>query len=330
MSRAEVATLLSYLLIVLAMAVEAFYSGNETGFYCVNRLRLMVRAEQEGSAARALMRLTQRPQLAISTMLIGTNVGVYTATVLVTNKLRMLGLGQRADLYSSLILPPILLVFAEIMPKSTFQHHADYLMYRTAWPLRISMLLLYPFSVFLRAVSRIPQLLLAERVRPRAPALTRDTFQFYLSESAARGVLSTYQRTMAENILRLRSVRVDATMTPLSEAVMISLEGDRAELTRLFKEHRYSRLPVYRGERDNIVGMVNVLDVASQRGEPAVEDLLREVVELPRETSVADALRQLRRAQQQFAVVTGEAGRAVGIVTVKDLVEEIVGELEAW
>ncbi len=116
-----------------------------------------------------------------------------------------LGLGMRADFWSSIILPPIFLICADMTPKSLFQHHADRLMYRTVWPLRVSEALFTPLSFFLRSVSRLPQFLLRHRIVPRTAAVTSDAFRFYLSEGAAHGALTTFQRTMAENILRLKS-----------------------------------------------------------------------------------------------------------------------------
>jgi len=321
--------MLDYLLILAAVLVAGFHSGNETGFYCMNRLRLRLKAERGDRAARALQRLVSRPQLLISTVLVGTNLGIYVATVLCTQKLRELAPGIRADFWSSIILPPIFLICADMTPKSLFQHHADSLMYRTVWPLRVSEVTFYPLSSFLRWVSRLPQLLLRRRIVQGTAAVTSDAFRFYLSEGAAHGALSSYQRTMAENILRLKSVSVEETMTPLADTVMISEEDTAEELERVLRAHRYSRLPVWRGSREHIVGVINVLDVASSR-RADVRSLMREACTVPAGSSVSDVLALLRGVKQQFAVVTDAEGRALGIVTAKDLVEEIVGELEAW
>ena len=111
---------------------ESFFSGSETGFYCVNRLRLRFRLLSGWPGAKALQRLNSAPRLAVSTMLIGTNLSVYLATALCAKWLIDLGVGQRADLYGSMIMAPVLLIFAEIIPKSLFQRRADALMYRTA------------------------------------------------------------------------------------------------------------------------------------------------------------------------------------------------------
>jgi putative hemolysin len=321
--------MLDYVLIAAAVCVAAYYSGFETGFYCINRLRLRLRAEQGERSAHALQRLVSRPQILISTALVGTNAGIYLATVLSTQKLRQMGLGMKAELWGGLILPPIFLIWADMIPKSLYQYHADYLMYKTLWPLRVSEIVLYPFSAFLRWISRLPQVLLRRRIAPRGGPVTSDAFLFYLSEGAARGALTSFQRAMAQNILRLKSVPVGATMTPLEKAIMISEEASREELEEVLRAHRYSRMPVWRGSRDRIVGAINVLDVASAE-RPQVRSLVRSVPALRPDTSVADALSLMRREKQQFAVVTDEGGRARGIVTAKDLVEEIVGELEAW
>jgi CBS domain containing-hemolysin-like protein len=263
-------------------------------------------------------------------MLVGTNIGLYVATVVCTEKLRHTRLAPGADLYSSLIMPPILLIFAEIIPKSLFQHHADQLMYRVAWPLRVSEWIFYPLSVLLRWVSGLPQALLGKGSGFRRPAVTPATFRFYLTQGAAHGVLSPYQRRMAENILRLRSMDVTSALTPLEEVAMVAEDASAEELRALLAGHRYSRVPVYRGQRDNIMGVINVIDLAESGASGRPADLQRDVLDLPRETSVAEALSLFRREKQQFGVVTDGEGRAVGVITVKDLVEEIVGELEAW
>jgi len=320
-----------YLLIAAAALFAGFHSGSETGTYCVNRLRLRLRAEQGHSAARALLNFTRRSRLAISTLLIGTNVGVYVATVLSTGKLNQLLAGVHAELYSSIILPPILLVFCDIMPKSFFQHHADVLMYRAIWPLRVSQTVFYPVALLLRWVGGLPHLLLGKSGAPLRPAFTRESFRFHLTEGAAHGVLSGFQRTVAENILRLRSLDVAQVMTPLADAVMVPETASHSDLLKAFGAHRYSRIPVYREGRERVVGVINVIDVASiEREPPPTAELAREVLSLRKGTSVADALWALRQARQQFAVVTDAQGGALGIATVKDLVEEIVGELEAW
>ncbi len=317
-------------LLVGAVLMSAFYSGSETGFYCLNRLRVWVQAERGGRVARVLRTFIRHPGATISTILVGNNIANYAATVLCTEQLRHTALGHRPDFYSSLILPPVLLIFAEVIPKSLFQHHADRLMYGAVWPLRVSSWVFYPAAWLLRMVSRIPHLLASGRAESRPSIVSVDSFRFYLTQGAAHGVLSSYQRSMAENILRLGSTPVSAALTPLDRVVMVSHDASFEELRDVLGGHRYSRVPVWRSSRQQIVGVVNVIDVASAEGESSASELMREVLLLEEHTSVAEALGRLRRAKQQFAVVLDADDRAVGVITVKDLVEEIVGELEAW
>ena len=168
--------MLEYALIALFIGCESFFSGSETGFYCVNRVRLRYRLARGWPGAAALRKLTSQPQLAITTMLIGTNVSVYLATVLCAQKLHRIGLAGRADLYSILIMPPLLLVFAEIVPKSLFHRHADNLMYKTAWPLNIAKLAFYPLVVIVRWLSEAMRSVTGRQGSTAADIFTTEKF----------------------------------------------------------------------------------------------------------------------------------------------------------
>lgn len=322
--------MVNYLLMALFIVLSAFFSGSEMGVYCVNRVRLRWRQEHGWPGADRLRRLISRPRVAINTILVGNNIANYLATVLCATQLAAIGLAGGADLYSSLIMPPVLLVFAEIMPKSLYQRRADTLMYRTAPLLLCAKVLFYPVLVLLQGVWKAVRTLLGVGRGHPEEQFTDEKFRFYLSEGAALGVLSDYQRAMAENILRVKSLGLEAALVPLQEVVMLPRGASYGEVKDVLGRHRFSRIPVYEGSRENVVGLVNVLDVLSAEGRPDASRLSRRIIRLDRDVSVGEALFALQKARQQMAVVTGEGGEASGIVTVKDLVEEIVGELRAW
>ena len=323
--------MIEYAIFVLLIALEGLFSGSETGFYCLNRLRLRFRLTHGWRGAAQVQRLNHRPQLAISTMLIGTNISVYLATVLCAQKLREFGVVERTDFYSSLIMPPLLLIFAEIIPKTLFQRHADSLMYRTAWVLNVFKALFFPLLVVLRGMLALLRLAAGRRSFQAGDVVTAEKLRFFMSEGTALGVLSEYQQAMADNILRVKSLGVRTAMVPLEQVVMVGEDASLQELKQTLRDHRFSRLPVYGGERESITGAVNVIDVLSAgEGVGSVQALTRDVMRLDATVSVAEALYALQRARGQMAVIVGEGGEAEGIVTVKDLVEEIVGELRAW
>jgi putative hemolysin len=318
-------------LMVVSIVGSGFFSGTETGLYCLSRLRLRLKAERGGSSARLLHWLAANPKWLISTMLVGTNLGVYVATILCTQWLFEAGLAGRADFYAGLIMPPILLVFAEMIPKFLMQQRADSAMYPATWPLAAAQFAFLPLSLLLRGVSALPHLLFGRTVSARPPALTDTSFRHYFREGVEHGVLSGFQRRAAMNIMRLRSVAVAEAMTPLDQVIMIAEDASGEELLGLFGRHRYSRIPVHGRRRESVIGVINVIDVASvEGGSLHMRALAREPLRLQRGASVADALRAMRHSRQPLAIVTDEQGAALGIVTVKDLVEEIVGELEAW
>lgn len=320
-----------FALIVAAILFAAFYCGAETGIYCLNRLRLRLRAERGEPAARRLLWFVARPRWAITTMLVGTNVGLYAATILCAGLIHRTRWGPYADLCSSLIMPPVLLVFAELIPKSIFQHHADMLMYRVVWPLTASRVAFYPFSALLRAISGGLSYLLGAGTPPRAGLLTPETFRFYLTESAQQGVLTGFQQAMIENILRLKSQPVTAVMTSIEGVIMVPEDAPLRAIQDTFRAHPFSRIPIYSGARDHIVGVATIVDLARLESPVIIAaDLARGVLVVRKGTSVADALWALRQARQQLAAVTDDTGRALGIVTQKDLVEEIVGGLKEW
>lgn len=320
-----------YAVIVLSVALAGFFSGSETGFYCVNRIRLRFRIEGGWPGARALERLSADPLMAVASMLVGTNVGVYLATVMCAAKLRgMPALAPRADLYASLIMPPILLLFAEIVPKSIFQRRADTLMYRAAPLLNTARRVFSPLLFVLGWLGGVMRRLGSRWGARHGEGLSEEKFRFFLSEGAALGMVSPYQQVMADNLLRIRSLKLDSAMVPLEGVVMIQEGAPLDELKSVLGKHRFSRIPLYGGQRSNIVGIVNVIDLlAVAKERPPLSEITRAPLSLDARLGVMDALYALQRARQQMAVVvSGE--QAVGIVTVKDLVEEIVGELKDW
>jgi len=327
--RSEV--IIEYVLIAAFIALAGFYSGSETGFYCLNRVRLRFGVEEGRRGAALLLRLSASPQAAISAMVLGTNLGVYLATALCTHNLQQLGAARWADLYSTLLMTPLLLVFAEIIPKSLYQRRANTLMCKTAWPLALTEVAFRPVSSFLRWLSSLPQRIFPSGWASRSGRFTFERFHFLLSEGTQQGILSPYQKAMAENILGLKSRSIIHAMVPLSGVTMICRSAGVEELMELMARHRFSRIPVCSEDGSSIVGIINILDVVCNASKgAAISDLARAPHYLGAEMSVAEALYGLRGARRQMGIVLDGSGNPMGIVTIKDLVEEIVGELRAW
>jgi magnesium and cobalt exporter, CNNM family len=316
--------------ILLCILLAALFSGSETAFYGFSRLGLRLRRDREEPGARMLAAFAAHSRPAISTMLVGTNLGVYLATALCTQMLYESYAG-RAQFYAGLLLPPILFVLADMLPKTVAHGHPDAVMYRTVWLLWPARIIFYPVTLLLRGVSALPHLVFGHDGSSRPAALTRESLQRCLRKGSDEGVLSHFQRNVAMNILHLRTVRVQDVMTPLADVAGLARDASGQAVRDTLRRHAHSRLLVFGDAPEEIVGIVHVIDVATAEDAPSsAAEMLRPVEFVAPDLSVPDALRSLRHARQSLCVVAGEDGRARGIVTIKDLVEEIVGELDVW
>ncbi len=319
---------------IVALALSAFFSGTETGIYCLNRVRLNVRNAREHPGARRLTSLMQRPRELVITTLVGANVAEYTATVCVTALLLHVAAARNlAEIYATAILTPLILVFGGVIPKDWFQRQADRLMYPLALPLTWCWCAVRWIGL-MWVLDRLTQYLI-RRIDPsgvtaETDLLPRARVRRLLSEGAASGGLSTFQRDTLERVMDISRVRVGNVMVPRRRAAIVSIDIPRSDLLRIARMAHFSRLPVYRDDPRRIVGIVNVYDVLTDEEEKPIADYVQEITALHAAETVPAALLKLQKARQVMAIVTDRAGNCLGLFTMKDLVEEIVGDLEAW
>jgi CBS domain containing-hemolysin-like protein len=318
---------------VVAVALSAFFSGTETGTYCLNRVRLRVRADQNEARARRLATLLERPQDLVITTLLGTNVADYLATVCVTALLLRAVSGELAEVYATAILTPVVLVFGGVIPKDWFQRESDRLMYWLALPLTWCRQVAY-WSGLLSVLGRLTQDLIRRidplRVGVQEDLLPRARVRRLLSEGAASGGLSVFQRDTLERVMNIAQVRVARVMVPRQRAATVPIDIAREDLLRIARMAHFSRLPVYADDPRKIVGIVNVYHVLTDEEEQPVAAYVREATYLHVTDTVPAALLKMQQARQVMAIVTDSTDNCVGVLTMKDLVEEIVGELGAW
>jgi CBS domain containing-hemolysin-like protein len=316
------------------VVLSALASGIETGSYCLNRVRLRVRADQGQPAARRLATLVKRQEDVILTTLLGTTLADYICTACITALLMdaMVTPGH-AQFWTVLLVTPLLLVFGGMIPKDWFRREADRLMYALALPLvwGVRAARATGFLWLMRRLTRA----LAARIHPSRPSdeahtLPRASVLRLLHEGAALGGLSRFQRDLIDRVMNLSNLRVAGVMIPRPRVAAVSQHIRREDFLRVARMAHFSRMPVYRGDPRNVVGIVSVFDVLSDRQVRPVVEYVRPHLGLPAHTSVAAALLTLQRRRETMAVVEDRGGQCIGILTLKDLVEEIVGDLEAW
>ncbi len=318
---------------LLAIAASALFSGIEMGVYCLDRVRLEVRAEAGDRRARVLSRLMRRPDELVTTALLGTNLADYFASVtLAALLIRFAVPAARTELYTTVVLTPLILVFGGVLPKDWFRRQSSRLMLALAIPLlwwrRVAAVtgLLWLLRWCGRSLIRLldPGRAEAGDVVPRVGTLR------LLTEGAARGGLSAFQRAVIERVLHVSRVRVSQIMVPRPRTVHVPVTIARDDLLRIARMAHFSRLPVYEGDPRHVIGIVNVYDVLMDEQPRPIRAYIRPAVTVGPETTVPTALVRLQQARQVIAVVVNRKGEYLGLFTMKDLVEEIVGELEVW
>lgn len=319
---------------IAALAASAFFSGTETGVYCLNHVRLNVLAGYGRAPAKRLLALMKRPQDLVITTLMGTNCADYLATVCITALLlRAAETRDLAQVYATAILTPLVLVFGGVIPKDWFQRESDTLMPHAARPLEWC-LRAARWTGLVRALNAITQLLIRAIDPLHAEAnqelLPRLQMHRLLREGAASGGLSAYQRETLDRVMEISRVRLADVMVPYKRAAMVPIDIPRDDLLRIARMSHFSRLPIYRGDQQNVVGVVNVYRVLMDSEERQIAEYIQPAEFLPVSETVPAALLKLQKARQVIGIVTNRAGDCLGLVTIKDLVEEIVGDLEDW
>lgn len=329
----ETGTLLWAGVALLGIALSALFSGLETGSYCINRVRLAVRAEAAEPApdfrARLLRNEIEKPERLLSTLLIGNNIANYLGSIGIAAVLTRAGYGDWAIvIINAALLTPLLFVFGETLPKDLFRARPDRLTVALA-PLLVAIrwiltaLLILPLVRLIGAAAA--RFVGAEAGEALGGA--RAKVAALLKEGARHGVLTESQTTLVDRALTLRETRVRDEMTPWRDAAIIGADWTRERIRRQLARRIASRYPVL-NRRGDVLGVVDALDIWLE-SDRSIRDLTRPAVDLAPDISVRAALITLRTAGEKIAVVR-EKGRPIGVVTFKDLMDPITGELDAW
>ena len=315
------------LLIVLLM-LSAFFSGSETALMSLNRYQLRHKARQGHSGARLAENLLKRPDRLIGLILLGNNLVNFSAASLVAVIAFEIG-GQPAVALGTLILTLAVLIFSEAAPKTLAAMHPERLAFPAAMIYYPLLKITYPIVWLTNAASNGVLFLLGVRENSSdLQSLTREELRTVVHEAGAR--ISSRYREMLLNILDLEQVTVDDVMVPHNEIVGINLDSNSAEIELLISTSQHTQLPVYRDNIDQVVGILHLRKLANLAQQDLTRDnllrLLSEPYFVPEGTPLSRQLVQFQRRGERTALVVDEYGDIQGIVTLEDILEEIVGE----
>jgi len=315
-------------LLAILLVLSAFFSGSETALMSLNRYQLRHKAREGHRGAKLAEQLLQRPDRLIGLILLGNNLVNFSAASLVAIIALKIG-GQPAVALGTLILTLVVLVFSEAAPKTLAALHPE----RVAFPAAIIyyplLKITYPIVWLTNIASNgVLYLLGVRNSDARSNALTREELRTVVHEAGGR--ISNRYRQMLISILDLEKVTVDDVMVPHNEIVGIDLDDDPEEIEQFISQCKHTRLPVYRDNIDKVVGILHMRRLANI-AQPSFDrdgfvELLEEPYFVPEGTPLSTQLVQFQRRRQRIALIVDEYGDIQGIVTLEDILEEIVGE----
>jgi len=320
---------ISTLIICLCLIFEAFFSGSEIAFISVNRFKLKHKAQSGSTGAQEAERLLEHPEKIFAATSVGTNIAVVTGTAVCTSLLAGI-YGERGDFYATLIMAPIILLFGEIIPKSIFHAAADALSPKIARPLKWGMSLLFPVVAALVWIVNFLLKAVSGGDFKKTGLVTRDDLLHWLKEGGRNSELEEEERKMIQNVFRLSEIPVEKCMVPLFHAVALEENSTVRQTLKFLEESQYtfSRIPVFQNRIFNITGILNTFDLLGcKKSDQSIKTLLRPAYFIPKTKLIDDLLRELQHMNTHMTIVLDEYGGAIGIVTIEDLLEEIVGEI---
>ncbi len=314
--------LMFYLLAGICLVSSFFFSGSETGVLTADTIMLHHKVRKGSRGATRVLRLLERKDLILATMLVGNNLVNISISALTTNYLNQ-QFGSHAPLLAIFIVTPVILLFGEILPKALYLTHGNSLLLATHWLITFLTIIFRPLTEVAMIVPRV----LAPVNSRRDNDLTREDLQVLVRTGTLARDVSKDERVMIGRLLEMKDRRVVKAMMPIGEVVMIPDTAKIRDAHRVIRIHGISRLPVYRDRSDSIVGILLVTDLLTSTDplEP-VTRYLRKPYFVPEQKVIFQMLEESYR-EQEIAIVIDEYGLATGIITMEDMVEEIMGDI---
>jgi CBS domain containing-hemolysin-like protein len=311
------------LLIIIFLVMTGFFAGSETAFLSFDSYMVEVWRKHKKPGYKIVRRFMERPERYITVTLVGTNICNIAYSSIATIYLLDKGLSNGAVL---VLLPFVMLVVGEIIPKALFLQMANRIVLRISQILAVFQVLLFPFirvmQWFVVQISRM----LGIKVQREASFFTVPDLKALIHEAEAIGVVDKGKRELIQRVLTLQETRVRDIMTPRTEIVAVEVGDEVSEVRRVISESGYSRLPVYEKDLDHVLGVIRAKDFFESTKTLAERYHLIRVV--PESVSIFSLLREMRRGGNDFAMVVDEHGGTAGLVTLEDILEELVGSIE--
>lgn len=314
--------------IVVLIFLSGFFSSTETAFSSLNRIRLKNLVTTEKKKYSKVYFLSEHFDALISTILIGNNIVNITASTLATMMFAALIVNQNvAGIVSTAVITVVVLIFGEVMPKSLAKRSPEYFARVTAPFILALYYVLFPLVWLMGLFQKLLGKIFKKKGNEN---ITDEELITYVDEAQTEGGLDEYEGDLIRSAIEFDSMTVKDVFTPRVDVEAVAIDDSMANIMKVFKESGYSRLPVYKDNIDTIVGVVNLKDFYEAYIDGVTKFskvVAKNVIYVPDSMKISDVLRKLQIAKMHLAIVADEFGGTMGIVTLEDILEQLVGEI---
>lgn len=320
-------------LIIFSIALTAFFASSEMAFTAVNRIKLKDLVDSMNVRAIEISRFLEEGRY-LGVTLVGTNIAIVVASALTTRLFAdIFGSGSHmAPLLSTIILVPVTLIFAEIVPKIISRQFSMSVALASILPLKVFYKIFYPIIITVERIAFFILRPVSGKKEHWDAKVTKKDLKHMLELGHETGEVEMDEMELIHKVLDFGSINVEKIMVPIYRVSSIASDDNEANLRRLVSLTGYSRIPAYGGNKHNIVGILNIYDflfkIDGGEGHSKLTDHIREAVFINRTDGLDIALARLRHKKQPMGIVVGEDDKVVGIVTIEDILEELVGDIE--
>lgn len=315
------------IILIILLMLSAFFSSAETALTTVNRIRIRSLADDGSKRAKTVLKITDNSGKMLSAILIGNNI-VNVAAASITTSLAY-SLGGSAVAIANAVITVAILLFGEITPKTTATIHAEKLALIYAPIISIFMKIMTPVIFIINGLSNAVLLLL--RIDPNAKnqTMTENELRTIVDVSHEDGVIESDEKEMIYNVFDLGDAKAKDVMVPRVHVTFADVNTTYEELIEIFREDKFTRLPIFEDSTDNVIGTINMKDLLlfEDKANFQVRNILREAYFTYEYKNISELLVEMRDAKFNIAIVLDEYGETAGIITLEDILEEIVGEI---
>ena len=318
---------IQFLALIILICLSAFFSSAETSMTTVNKIRIQSLAEQGDKRASILLTVIEDSGKLLSTILIGNNIVNISASSLATT-ITMKLFGNAAVSISTGIITLLVLIFGEITPKTMASLHAEKMALSYARIIHFLMFLLTPVIFLVNKMAKGVLTLLRVDDSVKGNTITEHELRTLVNVGHKEGVIETEERQMIYNVFDFGDSQAQDVMVPRIDVTFADVNSSYEDLIQLFREEKHTRFPVFEETTDNIIGIINVKDLLlTDQKDFTLRKILREAYFTYEYKKTSELLMEMKEHSVSFAVVLDEYGATSGIVTLEDLVEEIVGDI---